>query len=62
MLRDKFAMAAMQSIIERVVDGTPDNFIAEQSYRVADAMMKERANWDFSGDPVPPLVPAPPIE
>lgn len=48
MLRDKFAVAAMQGMYAAgMVD---QSYISEQAYKQADAMMKERANWDFSGD------------
>lgn len=66
MLRDKFAMAAMQGMVltidsQQELDRlrswanqngmTLSEFIAADSYKQADAMMKERANWDFSKDP-----------
>lgn len=54
MLRDKFAMAAMQGELAGQCEGCSwanEQNLAARSYEVADAMMKERANWDFSGDP-----------
>lgn len=49
MLRDKFAMAAMQGMLAA---GMMDQaYIAEQSYNMANAMMNQRDNWDFSDDP-----------
>lgn len=48
MLRDKFAMAAMQGLF---ILGRSEEKVAELAYKQADAMMKERANWDFSDDP-----------
>lgn len=68
MLRDKFAMAAMQGFC-----ANPDSHaqewstgeVAQYAYAQADAMMKERANWDFSKDPeniqvkAPEFVPPP---
>lgn len=63
MLRDKFAMAAMQAMFSdpgllRATSSaakdsgiTLNQMIAKSVYETADAMMKERANWDFSTDP-----------
>lgn len=52
MLRDKFAMAAMQGLYAA---GMLDcEFVVAEAYRVADAMMRERQNWDFSNDPEQP--------
>lgn len=53
MLRDKFAMAAMQGLLSdrnNLASSYPEE-TAQKAYRQADAMMKERANWDFSKDP-----------
>lgn len=57
MLRDKFAMAAMQGFLANsgMNTGNADGVIAEAAYRHADAMMKERAKQDFSGDPEHPM-------
>lgn len=76
MLRDKFAMAAMQGMQRDATKyGWTAENVANLAYRQAEAMMKERANWDFSGDPdsvtikssgsqrpVPPDIPTPPIK
>lgn len=78
MLRDKFAMAAMQGELAGQCEGCSwanEQNLAARAYEVADAMMKERANWDFSADPenvsvkvigsprpVPPEIETPPIK
>lgn len=51
MLRDKFAMAAMQGLLSDSEVNASCDLIAKSAYDHANAMMKERANWDFSGDP-----------
>lgn len=52
MLRDKFAMAAMQGFLSNhngyFLD---DSKLAKEAYGVAEAMIKERAKHDFSNDP-----------
>ena len=43
-LRDYFAAKAMQAYMSRqLIDGFDEDVIAEMSYKVADAMMKARA-------------------
>lgn len=54
MLRDKFAMAAMQGELASQRHGTEwtdIELLASRAYKVSDAMMKERAKQDFSVDP-----------
>ncbi|QKN87927.1 hypothetical protein Alexa_046 [Acinetobacter phage vB_AbaP_Alexa] len=63
MLRDKFAMAAMQAILSDAVTWKHfiqtaqktnmqlNDVVAATAYEFADAMMREREKWDFSNDP-----------
>lgn len=54
MLRDKFAMAAMQGFCANMGFYSINDDVAERAYQMADAMMRERQNWDFSNDPEQP--------
>jgi hypothetical protein len=47
-LRDYFATAAMSGFLSTdYFRGKPFNLVAEDAYRVADAMLNERENYDY---------------
>lgn len=63
MLRDKFAMAAMQGFCANLGFYSINDDVAERAYQMADAMMREREKLDFGNDSdAPKIIDGPPIQ